>query len=253
MVTSMPSEDLQLLAAGYVLGDLSPQEATAFEQLLASDPAIATEVIQLQTVLEQVYASPEVAPRGELRSRILENALISATQQTATPTVKPPYRRQLTIRDVFEVAAIGLIAILGINNYRLSQVLQTSQTETQRYATIYELQSTISNQQAFAKVVVNPKTLEGRLSVQYLPPAPSGKVYVLWTVLQPNAPFTKDKKDAVLTQIFQVNEQGQLTQPIVLPVAFRTQAQVTTMAVTLEEAQAPQKHLGKPIMLAKLS
>jgi anti-sigma-K factor RskA len=253
MAMSMPAEALQLLVAGYVLGDLSSEEAAAFEQLLASDPAIAAEVMQLQSSLEMAYAPAEVAPSAELRSRILENAQISAAPPTNAPIANLSSRPKFPIRGVLEVAAVGIIAALGIQNYRLSQTLQISQAETQHYAALtYELQSTTANQQASAKVVVNPKTLEGKLLVQNLPPVPPGKVYVLWTVLQPKAPFTKDAKDAVLTQVFQVNTQGQVTQPIALPAAFRTQAQVVKVAVTIEEAQSPQNHIGKPILIAQL-
>jgi anti-sigma-K factor RskA len=252
MAMSMPAEALQLLVAGYVLGDLSAEEAEAFEQLLASDPVIATEVTQLQAALEAAYAPGEVAPSAELRSRILENAQIRPSPLSNTPVANLPSRPKFPVRGVFEVAAVAIIAALGIQNYRLSQSLQISQAKTQQFAALtYELQSTTANQQASAKVVVNPQTLEGKLSVQNLPPVPPGKVYVLWTVLQPKAPFTKDAKDAVLIQAFQVDPQGQMTQPIVLPAAFRTQEQVTKVAVTIEEAQSPQDHIGKPILVAQ--
>ncbi len=254
MAMSMPSDELQLLVAGYVLGDLSVEEAIAFEQLLTNDPAIATEVMQLQATLEAAYAPFEVAPSVKLRSRILESAEISPSPPISAAAVSlPPRRRRFPLRGLLEGVAVAIIAALGIHNYRLSQALQISQAQTQQFATLtYELQSTIANQQASARVVVNPKTLEGKLSVQNLPPVPSGKVYVLWTVLQSKAPFTKDTKDAVLVQAFQVDIQGQLTQPIVLPAAFRTQEQVTTVAVTIEDAQSPQNHVGKPILVAKL-
>lgn len=62
MARSMPSEQLQLLIAGYVLGDLSSEEVEEFEQLLANDSAIADEVARMQKALEISYAPPEVAP-----------------------------------------------------------------------------------------------------------------------------------------------------------------------------------------------
>ncbi len=254
MAMSMPSDELQLLVAGYVLGDLSAEEAIAFEQLLANDPVIATEVMQLQATLEAAYAPVEVAPSAELRARVLESVETSPSPPISAAAVSLPLsHRRFPLRSLLEGVAVAIIAALGIHNYRLSQALQISQAQTQQFATLtYELQSTIANQQASAKVVVNPKTLEGKLSVQNLPPVPPGKVYVLWTVLQPKAHFTKDAKDAVLVQAFQVDTQGQLTQPIVLPAAFRTQEQVTTVAVTIEDVQSPQNHVGKPILVAKL-
>ena len=50
MTESTPSEHIQELLAGYVLGDLSPEEAEELKQLLDRDPTIADEVNQLQEV-----------------------------------------------------------------------------------------------------------------------------------------------------------------------------------------------------------
>lgn len=252
MAMSMPSEELQLLIAGYVLGDLSPEEATEFEQLLAQDPAIAVEVAHMQAALETTYATVEMPPPPELRSRILAAAQPAPSQprniinlHKASQFVSP--------RSLVEIAAAALIVALGINNYRLSQALQISQAETQKYAALtYQLQATQANSPAAAKVVVDPNTLKGTIVVQNLPPLPPGKVYVLWTVLAPAAPFTTDAKDAILTQAFEVDERGSSVQEIVAPAAFRSQEFITKVAVTMENATAPQKHVGKPIMVAKL-
>lgn len=248
----MPAEELQLLIAGYVLGDLSPEEAAAFEQLLAQDPAIAAEVTHMQKALETAYAPVEVAPPPELRSRILAIAQ-AETQQPEPLRPQHPSRQVISLRSLLEIAAAVAIVALGTNNYRLSQALQLSQAETQKYAALtYQLQATQSNSAASAHVVVDPHTLKGTITVQNLPPLPPGKVYVLWTVLAPTAPFTTDTKDAILTQTFEVDDRGFLAQEIVVPPAFRTRELVTKVAVTMEDANAPQKHVGKPIMVATL-
>lgn len=239
----MPSEELQLLIAGYVLGDLSPDEAAEFEQLLATDPAIAAEVAQMQTALETVYAPPEVAPPPELRSRILDKA-------SPTPAIAPRTNR-ISLRSLLELAAAALIVALGINNLRLSTALQASRAETQQYAALtYQLQATAANSSASMKVKVDPNTLKGTIAAENLPPLPPGKVYVLWTVLEPNAPFTTDDKAAILTQVFQVDKQGTVSQDIVVPKAFQNQEFVTKVAITVEDEDAPQKHTGAPIMIA---
>lgn len=248
----MPEEERQLFIAGYVLGDLSPEEAVEFEQLLAQDPAIAAEIDQMQIAVETTYGLTEVSPPPQLRSRILETAELEISQPE-TRLAQPRSRKLGSPRTWLELVAAALILALGINNYRLSQALQTSQAETQKYAALtYQLQATQANSSASAKVVVDPDTLRGTISVQNLPPLPPGKVYVLWTVLQPAAPFTTDTKDAILTQVFQVNDHGSLVQDIVAPPAFRSKEFVTKVAVTIEDAGAPQQHVGKPIMVAKL-
>ncbi len=249
---SMPSEELQLLIAGYVLGDLSSEEAAQFEQLLAQSPAISAEVSQMQTALETVYAPAEVVPPPDLRSRILTTAQVDIPQSDHQIDLSKTRQRR-SFRSVLEVAAAIAIVVLGVNNYRLSRALQMSQTETQKYAALtYQLQATQANSPASAKVVVDPNTLKGSIAVQNLPPLPPGKVYVLWTVLQPTAPFTTDDKDAILTQAFEVDNRGDSVQEIVAPPAFRSKGFVTKVAVTLEDVAAPQRHVGKPILVTKL-
>ncbi|MDX2239497.1 MAG: anti-sigma factor [Leptolyngbyaceae cyanobacterium bins.302] len=256
MAMSMPSEELQLLIAGYVLGDLNPEEAAEFERTLAQNPAIAAEVAEMQSTLETVYAPPELTPPPGLRSRILD-----AAQTEAIPSALGinnvvslhQSERRFSARTLLELAAAAVIVALGITNYRLSQALQLSQAETEKYAALtYQLQATQGNSSASAKVVVDPNTLEGTIAVQNLPPLPPGKVYVLWTVLEPSAPFTTDDKDAILTQAFEVDDRGNFTQSIIVPQAFRAKDLVTKVAVTMEDAIAPQKHTGSPIMVAKL-
>ncbi|WP_421656795.1 anti-sigma factor [Leptothermofonsia sp. ETS-13] len=82
-----------------------------------------------------------------------------------------------------------------------------------KYAVLtYALAATKTESNASAVVVVNPNNLEATLEVKNLPPLPPGKVYALWTVLEPNAPFTKDEKKAILTEVFQVDDRGNFSQ-----------------------------------------
>jgi anti-sigma-K factor RskA len=64
---------LQDQAALYALGVLDPEEARALEQHMASDPALATLVRELQdTLAETTRALPGEAPPAEVRSRVLD-------------------------------------------------------------------------------------------------------------------------------------------------------------------------------------
>lgn len=241
----MPSEELQLLVAGYVLGDLDPAEAAEFEQLLAQNPAIAEEIQQMQATLEAVYAPPPVPPPAHLRSQIL--AKVDAA--SAAP-VSLARRRLFPWRSVLEVAAAALIITLGINNYRLQQTLQTARLNPEPSANLtYVLNATDAKSQASAKVIVDPDNLEAKISVQNLPPLPPGKVYALWTVVAPTAPYTTDDKEAILTEVFEVDDRGNFSQTIAVPKVYRSKNQVTKVAVTIEDASAPQKHIGSPIMI----
>jgi anti-sigma-K factor RskA len=252
MVMVMPADELELLIAGYVLGDLNPEEAAQFEQVLAQHPEIAAEIAQMQSALETTYAPAEVSPPPELRARILAATPIPSTQAESIASLTQT-RRRFSLRTVVELAAAAAILALGINNYRLSQALQASQAETEKYAALtVQLQATQANSPASARVVIDPNTLKGTIAVEDLPPLPPGKVYVLWTVLEPAAPFTTDDKDAILTQAFEVDDRGSSQQEIVVPAAFRSQDFVTQVAITMEDAAAPQKHVGTPIVAAQL-
>ncbi|WP_028954544.1 anti-sigma factor [Synechocystis sp. PCC 7509] len=246
----MLSEQLQLLVAGYVLGDLSSEEAEEFEQLLATNSAIAQEVAQMQQVLEISYAPPEVSPPSHLRLAIMEahQAIPRNSPRPVTKLARP----FLSVWTIGAAAAV-LIVALGISNYHLWRSLQVIQAQSRQdeFLTSYSLRAKNASL-SLATVAVNPNKLEATLNVENLPPLPPGKVYVLWTVLKPGAPFTTDKKNAILTEVFKVDAQGNISKQITVPKAYRTEDVVTAMAVTMEDAVAPAKHAGAPILIVRL-
>lgn len=244
----MLSEQLQLLVAGYVLGDLSSEEAEEFEQLLATNSAIAQEVAQMQQVLEISYAPPEVSPPSHLRSAIME-----AHQAIPSNSPRPVIKLARPFLSVWTIgAAAVLIVVLGISNYHLWRSLQVIQAQSRQDEFLtYSLRAKNASLSS-ASVAVNLNKLEATLDVENLPPLPPGKVYVLWTVLKPGAPFTTDSKNAILTEVFKVDAQGNVSKQIPVPKAYRTKDVVTAIAVTMEDAAAPAKHAGAPILIVRL-
>lgn len=244
----MLSEQLQLLVAGYVLGDLSSEEADEFEQLLATNSAIAQEVAQMQQVLETSYAPPEVSPPSHLRLAIME-----AHQAIPRNSPRPVTKLARPFLSVWTIgAAAVLIVALGISNYHLWRSLQVIQAQSRQDEFLtYSLRAKNASLSS-ATVAVNPNKLEATLNVENLPPLPSGKVYVLWTVLKPGAPFTTDNKNAILTDVFKVDTKGNVSKQIPVPEAYRTEDVVTAIAVTMEDAVAPAKHAGAPILIVRL-
>jgi anti-sigma-K factor RskA len=251
MASSMPSDQLQLLIAGYILGDLDPEEAATFEQLLAENPAMIVEIERMQKALELAYASPEVLPPVRLRSAVL---------LPVQPAPQPPFqggssttqRRAFPWGRVMGTAAAVLLVSLGISNYHLWQTLQAVQAQRQQFRPLtYLLRATSRTNSATAMVVVDPNTLEANLIVNNLPPPPPGKVYVLWTVLEEGAPLTTDDKSAILTEVFQVDAQGDFAETISVPEVYRSEALITKVAVTVEDADAPQDHVGSPILMTE--
>lgn len=103
--------------AGYVLGNLSPEETQAFEDLLAERPQLHREVDRLRETLELMpYALPEVAPPPQLRGAILDRT----RPDDRLPTVTS--RNHLWFVGFSAIAAI-VLALLGVDNYRLRRQL----------------------------------------------------------------------------------------------------------------------------------
>lgn len=252
MASSMPSEQLQLLIAGYILGDLDPDEAATFEQLLAENPAMSIEVNRMQKALELAYAPAEVLPPARLRSAVLSPTppIQSISQPPARATQQTSFSSGFPWGKAAGVAAAFLLISLGINNYRLWQTLQTVQAQRQQFEPLtYALKPTSPANSATATVIVDPNTLEANLIVNDLPLPPPGKVYVLWTVLEEGAPLTTDDKDAILTEVFEVDADGDFAQTISVPDVYRSEALITKVAVTVEDADTPQAHVGSPILI----
>lgn len=251
----MSSEQIQNLIAGYVLCDLSPEEAATLEQLAEHDPAIAQELEQMQQALELAYAPSEVQPPARLRTSILSahEAAQSQVAQSSASTFAPRVRRRWSWGKGLGAVAALLIAGLGISNIVLWRSLQTAQTQLQNTdALTVSLEPTEENSSASATVMIDPNTLQATLQVENLPPLPEGQVYALWTVLQPDAPFTTDAKNAILTEVFTVDEQGQESAQIALPPVYQDRQWVTAIAITAESAEAPQRHEASPILITPL-
>ncbi|AFZ28869.1 Anti-sigma-K factor RskA [Gloeocapsa sp. PCC 7428] len=247
MVWSMPSEQLQLLIAGYVLGDLSPEEMAEFEQLLANDAAIAEEVAKMQKALEITYAPPEVAPPRYLRTSILD---ANKHQSQRLSRARP--QRSFSWVQAMGVAAAVLIVALGMSNYLLWRSLQIQAEMPQSKPLTFALQAKDANVSTSATLTVNPSTLEAKLIAQNLPALPPGKVYALWTVLQQGAPVTTDDKNAVLTAVFRVDANGNALENIEVPQVYRNQDLVAAVAITVEDASAPQRHEGAPVLIVRV-
>lgn len=251
MKEPLSPEALQELIAGYVLYDLTPEESALLERLMANDPAIAHEVARMQEAFEATLGVSEVAPPAHLQEAIL--AASANPQPAVVPSAKSiPFMRPKRRFPVWGAAAAAVIATLGVSNVMLWRSLQSTQQQlAQAEAVILALQPTDPQVSGNVTVAVNPENLAATLTAEDLPPLPAGKVYVLWTVLEPNAPFTTDAKNAILTQTFTVDDQGQSSAQLIMPAAYRS-SELAAIAITVEDANAPQRHESKPILIRNL-
>ncbi|WP_346292385.1 anti-sigma factor [Sphaerothrix gracilis] len=248
MTGSVSSEHQQLLIAGYVLGDLSPKEAAIFEQMLAGNPDLMREVEQMQRILEMAYVN-ETPPPAHLKASIL-----SAYELAQTATMPQKSASVISFsswQKAWGAIAAALIVALGISNYTLWRSLQTaSREELPATALTFDLEPTeTATVSGSVSLTIDPDSLEGSLSAENLPPLPADQVYALWTVVAPDAVVTADEKNAILTDTFTVDETGELAKTITVPSIFRDRSQVVAVAVTIENAAAPQQHLASPILI----
>ncbi|HHP7245708.1 MAG TPA: anti-sigma factor domain-containing protein [Elainellaceae cyanobacterium] len=265
MSGSVSPEQLKLLMAGYVLCDLSPEEATAFEQLLSNNPSLIREMEQMQQALEMTYPA-EIEPPAHLRSSILSaydiashlttDASASRQESRQTPRRERLQSNVLRLRGwIKSLGAAAALVILGlsISNYVLWRSLQAEQTDMQPSNMLtFSLEPTEADVSGSVKVVANPTRLEATLDAENLPPLEEGNVYALWTVVAPNAPVTADEKNAILTEVFTVDAQGYASKQITLPSVFHNLGLVEAVAITREDADAPQAHRASPILIERL-
>lgn len=121
-------QDIQELAAGYVLGDLDSAEAEEFRALLAELPELAAEVAALQEALAMMpYGLDEAEPEEDLRSQIL----VAAQSEWGQPLPQIPTRRRFRFRSM-GTAAAGLAIVCGLATLHLSS--QVYRLQQDRYA-----------------------------------------------------------------------------------------------------------------------
>lgn len=242
------SEEKQLLMAGYVLGDLSQKESQLLAQLLAENPHLQTDLAVLQQSLEMTYGS-EISPPARLKSAVM----------VAVNTVpKREDDRHFTkwVTSGLGIAAALLVAALGLQNYSLRQALQTRQLEPTAQSDTepltFALKAEQGSQSGEVALTVRPDESLAELRAQGLPPLAEGKVYVLWTVVRDDVPVTTDRKNAILTAVFTVDEAGRQSEQITVPGVYGDRSLLKAVAVTIEDAAAPQAHQADPILIQRL-
>lgn len=182
MKVPLTPEYLEELAAGYVVGDLSSEEAEEFQQLLRECPELIVQVGCLHEVLSEVlYGLNEVQPPPDLGSTILEAAKVSANS-----TSKFKWFPLSWGKVVGSVAAL-LILVLSVANYRLRQELSIAQavpTMLQHSQTrLFSLKGTNRAVQASGKVVMDLEQQRIAIVIRNLPTPPTGQIYRLWAVV----------------------------------------------------------------------
>ncbi|HBY81388.1 MAG TPA: hypothetical protein DEG47_31355 [Cyanobacteria bacterium UBA11148] len=258
MTGSLSPEQLEQLMAGYVLCDLSPEEAENFRQLLTNNPQLATEVNRLQEALELLpYALPEVEPPPHLRSAILDAASEEISRDRPRKIYHLPWSKIVA-------SAAALVAIaLGLNNYRLWQVAQSQQTVIARLqqelkiaqsekntieavlypptTRIFFLKGTTSDksESASGRILLNPDQHKAVIVFQNLPTPPADQIYRLWAIVD---------NQKIPCANFSVSQQGTVLNEFSIP-ATACSSTKSTLAVTLEPSSLPPQPVGPIVMV----
>ncbi|MBD2346969.1 anti-sigma factor [Anabaena subtropica] len=204
MSKSFDSEHIKNLAAGFVVDDLTPEEAKEFQMLLDEHPELIAEVDDLQEVLRQVLDGfTEVEAPAHLLPKILEQVENSTTQ---APVIQGNYPRVPTLtpwrwtKIAGSIAALFMV-VLGVDNYRLRQNLSVVTAENRRLSQdfaqaqvvktmlqndetrLFTFKGVNSKDSSSGSIVINPEQQKAVMVFRNLPAPPPGHVYFLWTIV----------------------------------------------------------------------
>jgi hypothetical protein len=189
-------EHIKNLAAGFVVDDLTSEEAEEFRWLLAQHPELGNEIEDLQEVLRQVL---DGFTEVEAPTHLLPT-LMKATEGSTNPAIA---MKRLPLR--WDRIAVGIaalfVAILGVDYYRLRQNLSLVVADNQRLrqefaqaevvktllqepkTRLFTFKAVNTADAAAGSIVMNPKQQKALMLIRNLPAPPPGQVYVLWAVV----------------------------------------------------------------------
>lgn len=257
-MTGGSEQDLSELAAAYALGALDPEEARAFEALLATSPAAQREVAAFREVSALLaLGGPQAGPAADLRERVIQRA-------TRDKVVPMPARAPWA---AWAALAASLVAVAGLalNQRSLSRRL------AERDSTIVSLQdslmareSKLALREAELNSILDPNVVLTRMGapgtpqpvVQLfwnrqsnlilahafrLPPAGAQRAYQLWFIPKHGKPIPS------VTFNTELGGHG-LVQQIPVPQGV----ELTAAAITEEPESGSPQPTTTPILVASL-
>ena len=253
MTDSHNWQQRQELLAGYVLGDLTPEEVAEVNQLLVSHPELREEVKHLQEILGLLpFALPEDEPSQKLGSQILQAATEVSKENSLLSTTKKVNSKQKIWLGLASIITASFILGLGFYSYSLQKKIVVTTNELLYYQEtiallrqpnnrLLSLKGTNNKPEATGSFVIVPKSGKGVLSLQNLSPLPKNKVYRLWAVTNGEKVDCGD---------FKVNPQGKVL--VQLPVD-NSMVNISSALVTIEPLNSVSQPTGKTVMKGNLS
>ncbi len=266
----MASEQrLDQLAADYIAGSLSSEDAMEFARLIDTSSELRTTVNRLEKTVGLILNElPLEAPPQRLKTSILAAIETPSTEALAVDTpVANTSNAQSNSRRLLRLTwglgalatATALLSIaLGLNNHRLrlaNQQLdkqlsatlpaQEAQTILQQPATqFYDFEGTDNNGQVSGNMIVNRDNLRAAIAFQNLPPLPETQTYALWVVRQ---------GEYIPCGEFQANAEGQAFDTLDMPKVYQSKPWVKDVIVTVESTIVPAQPNGPIVAQTKIT
>ncbi|MEO0756425.1 MAG: anti-sigma factor [Cyanobacteria bacterium J06648_16] len=240
---------LDELAADYVTGNLSAEEADEFARLVVKNSELRSEVNRFEkTVGLMLDELPMMEPPSRLRDSVF------AAVETPVPQ---PQRSTLTwVLAALAAGATVLSLALGANNYRLrlaNQQLrqdllaatpaQQAQLILQQPATrFYDFAGTDNATTAFGSMIVDTDGLRAAIAFENLAPLSTDQTYALWVLHQ---------GEYVPCGDFRTGQDGAVFATLDMPPVYQSRPWVKDVIVTVESTDVPAQPTG-PIVAATI-
>ncbi|MFQ3585356.1 MAG: anti-sigma factor [Cyanobacteriota bacterium] len=238
------NEDL----AGYLLGDLLPEEVRALEERLQQDPQLVVELRALQETLELLpYGLPGVIPPAGLRDKVLAEVGLAEAPlplQSALPAL-PAGRFKAWWQWLSGLVAVALV-LLGLDNWRLRQSLQLAQLESvQELANLLHQPGVrlvnLQGEAGVANLLFRAgEWQEVVLAATHLPQLASGERYHLWLKL--------DNGDILYCGDFQVDADGSAIVAMRPPRTPPSGTRAQELWITAQVPTSPREPQGEPVL-----
>lgn len=236
---------LDELAADYVVGNLSAEEADEFARLMVENPQIRAEVDHLEkTVGLMLNELPMMEPPSHLRDSVLAGVKMSAAA--------PPVVQRSPLTWILAAVAAGATVLslgLGLNNYRLRLANQQLQDELfavmpaqqaqlilqQSGTRFYDFAGTAEAEAAFGNMIVDTDELTAAIAFKNLEPLAADQTYALWVSYQ---------GQYIPCGNFQTSEDGTVFATLEMPDIYQSRPWVKDVIVTVESADLPAQPTG---------
>ncbi|MGD1856166.1 MAG: anti-sigma factor domain-containing protein [Leptolyngbyaceae cyanobacterium] len=241
---------LDELAADYVAGTLSDEEADEFARLVVTNPELQAEVSRLEKTIGLVLGElPLMAPPPSLRDAILTGSPASRPADIPPVISRSKPSSLVWILGALAAGATVLSGVLGLNNHRLRLANQQLQNDLiaampaqqaqlilqQPDTRFYDFEGTDRAADSFGSMIVDTGGLEAAIAFKNLPPLAPDQTYALWVNYQ---------GQYIPCGNIQPGQDGTVFATLPMPPVYQSRPWVQDVIVTVEPADLPAQPTG---------